>query len=414
MIIPFLLAASYFVQPVPQVPGSFRVTQEPDYPMATDQYPMNDMARAVDAINVGSPVQTRDEYDFNDLEHRFPVRTIVPSDQRNLTTLPEQLAQQQYMLIQKKNQVDLQAQMLDNTIRSSTFDYNSKILQQAQAATQKLGSFNPYDPNFQQNWSNFQTENPLAFQNPGFRDLADRLVTTHQQIQQTGAAREARVAAGGSPSLNAYHTAIQSGKTPFEAQASAADAEAQQSASLSQQKAIEDARRELIMKGGPTASGAYDDAMTQEVSRVGKLKSLRQQLVDSGDQDLVSSFDQKYPKIEVDPNIALGKASGAMAEKVRQDAQLDRQNRPLNRVDYTELLATNRKMLEAATDQKYENLSSDDKTLFDFNREQANRYVREQKGGTSITPVVQEGKTATNPKTGKKLIYRNGKWEPVQ
>lgn len=399
MIASLILATWLTVVPVPGEEGVYNIIGED---MAT-QPPISDLTRTADAMYVGSPTQTRTSYNFDDLEQNYPIREVVPREQRVRVPIEERMYMQQYDLENRQRELSIRGQELNQGIAAKTFEYDQKILNQAEGAMSRLGEFDPASPDFDQNFAEFQAQNPLAFQNPAFRQLADRLVTTRQQILDTGARRESAVSAQGTSSLTAYQEALKQGKTPFEAQALAADAEARERALQRQQQQVDEDRRQLAMKGGPQAVGAYSDALSQEQERVGKLQSLRQQLVDSGDQDLVAAFDQKYQNLSVDPTIALGKA-----------AQVANQEAPPTRADYTALLSANNRLIAAAG--SYEDLTPEQKSMYDFNQEQANRYIQSQ-GGEPIrqsAPAVSEGRTATNHSTGEKIIFRNGKWEPVK
>lgn len=406
MILPLLLAASAYLTPAgPQ--GSYHIEFYNDMP-TQQRSPISSTTQVLDAINVGSPVQTG--YDFDELEQRIPVRTVIPRSQRNLIPIEERMAMQEYELEQKRNQLAVSGAELNQTIARNTFDYDQKILQQATQATQSLGQFDPASETFEQEFGKFQAANPLAFQNPAFRQLADRLVATNQQIRQTGQQTKSGIAKQGQAALTAYDKALQDGKTPFEAQAIASDVEAQEQAATARDRANQEMRDRIALQGGPAAVGAYDDDLKAQSARIANLKTARQALVDSGQDDLVAEFDRRNPVLEVDPTISIGKASQAADQQKRALELQEKSSRPMTRVDYTELIAANRKMLESAG--KYEDLSPEDKVLFDFNRDKANQYIREQ--GGSPTPAITEGKTATNKKTGEKIVYRNGNWEPVK
>lgn len=365
MIATFILATWLTVVPVPGEQGVYNIISDD---MAT-QSPLSPLTRTADAMLVGDPVPTRNSYSYEDLDQNYPIREVIPRSQRVRQPIEERMYMQQFDNEQRQRELSIRGQELNQTIAARTYEYDQKILNQAEGATQMLGEFDPASPTFDNDFAEFQAQNPLAFQNPAFRQLADRLATTRQQILETGARREGSAAAGGTTSLTAYQEAIKQGKTPFEAQAIATDAQARQQAITAQEQLIERNRQELAMRGGPNAVGAYDDSIRSQQSRANEIRQARA-AIERYSPEKLADFDRENPMPQVDPTIALGQASQVTNQK------------PLTRADYTALLSFNNKAITDADG--YENLAPEQKAVVDFNQSQMNRFIEAQ-GGEPIS-----------------------------
>lgn len=141
---------------------------------------------------IGNPA-IRSQYEFPDANNGYPLRTTRYG--QPLVPIQEQLAMQQLQNQQQREQLEVSGQQLNQALAQKKDLYDTRVNQQALQATQQLGDFDPQSPDFEAKFTQFQKANPLAFQNPGFRQLASQLLQTRQQHVHTDEAASHALAA---------------------------------------------------------------------------------------------------------------------------------------------------------------------------------------------------------------------------
>lgn len=161
----------------PNPDGSY--TAYPDS-MPPPQSPISRATQVADAFMVGqgSQYQRPQTFSYDELEERFPVRTRGP---QYTVPIEEEMAMDAYQTERARQEVDLRSRMLNERIARNQFDYDKKILEQAERATGLLGELNPQSPDYLAQKAKFQEQFPLAVQNPAFNSQLGRLDQTHSQ-----------------------------------------------------------------------------------------------------------------------------------------------------------------------------------------------------------------------------------------
>lgn len=149
--------------------------------MPPPQSPLSRSTRYADAVMVGSGGQYQRPDPYAAVEEKYPIREVVPRNQRFTVPVEEEIAIDQLQTDRAKQEVDLRSRLLNERIARNQFDYDKKILDQAEQATGLLGNLNPQSQDYLAQKAKFQEQFPLAVQNPAFNSQLGRLDQTHSQ-----------------------------------------------------------------------------------------------------------------------------------------------------------------------------------------------------------------------------------------
>jgi len=326
------------------------------------------MVQRMQNMAVMSP-SVKSEYEFPDANNGYPLRTTRYG--QPLVPIQEQLAMQQLQTQQQREQLEVSGQQLNQVLAQKKDLYDTRVNQQALTATQQLGDFDPKSPDFEAKFTEFQKANPLAFQNPGFRELASRLLSTRQQH---------------------VHSEETDDRTFIGRQAAA---QAQQE--ILKQHSVNSTRGEAA-KYGEDALSAYDEALASN----------------GGDPFNALAVSQKQ--------ISRAKEDSTTAKAIA---------RQFTPADYNAMSLRHDNFLKGPKGEKleYDDLSSRDKQRYDFLDKQLQEYESLHSdqsssvnskvtpgslvgaGASSATPTpIANGTRAVNKQTGEVKIYRDGNW----
>lgn len=173
-MIALLLAQAYLMSPMQD--GGYIAT--PLY----NRVPIQEVPYATRLLQntaIGNPSVTS-QYEYPSDQNGYPLKTT----RYGQPTVPiqEQVANQEIQGQLQQQQLQNSTMQLNLALNQKKDQYQTKVNEQALQATQQLGQFDPHSPDFEAKFTEFQKANPLAFQNPGFRQLASNLVSTRAQF----------------------------------------------------------------------------------------------------------------------------------------------------------------------------------------------------------------------------------------
>jgi hypothetical protein len=177
-----LLAQVIYTTPLPG--GDYLSEVYPRMPLQT--IPTD--VRLLNNSQLAAPKFGNSSYEFPSQENGYPLRTTSYNQPR--IPIQEQLQMQQIQTEQQRQQLQVSGMQLNQVLAQKQDQYQTSVNNQALQATQQLGQFDPKSPDFEAKFTEFQKANPLAFQNPGFRQLASQLVQTRQQYVHTEQANQ--------------------------------------------------------------------------------------------------------------------------------------------------------------------------------------------------------------------------------
>lgn len=346
--IPLLLAQAYFVMPG-NTPNTYFVEPQP---MATNPSLVSPAARLIDNTQIGRPVSA--DYQFPSEDTGYGMRPIQ-TQQR--IPIQERLAMEQQQVQQATDQVRLASTQFNLQNAKANAEYDLNINSQANTALADLRRLNPQSADFPTQLATLQAQYPLAFQNPGFNQSVNRLQQTYSQ---TEAARD-------------IATRQQDNDVREEAKYT--------------QRLHQDLRSKVA---------GYGEAYLQDYDRVLQ--------------------EAQASNTAVDPVVAYStvsqRAQREQAAFKAEQERAQRENQPLTNNDYLANIRTISAINKDVADGK---ITAEEAAPQIEALNQQTRTYETQRGISrpQSTPIVQqyrEGQTATNPQTGKKMVYRNGNW----
>lgn len=179
-----ILAVSFVSFVDPWNPSQTVTLQDGEFRMPT-QPQITPMERIVDRQFMANPSLQRGGYKFDELESRYPTRTVIPPSQRQVIPLEEQLAETEFQNEQLARDVDIRGRLLNQQINQKQMVYTDNVNKQAEEAIPLIGRINPRSPDYELQVAELNERFPLAFQNPGFTRQFDNLARTNEQWKGT-------------------------------------------------------------------------------------------------------------------------------------------------------------------------------------------------------------------------------------
>lgn len=355
------LAQAFYIEKMDGYPETYYVRPQPNFmPVNTPVVPP--AARILDNVTIGSPSLGRAEYEFPNEDNGFPIRRVIPREERVQIPIQERLQMEQIATQQATDQARLAAIQSDLTIRKNNAEYDANINQQATQGMRALRNLNPQSEDFPSQVAELQEMYPLAFQNPGFTNSVNRL----DQIYKNRIASQ--------EILNRQQENDQ-----------------RDDARYRERMGLE--LRQTAATLGPDYLKDYED-------------SLRQDIEAGRSPDPTRAYSV----------IAQRAARDRMAYEAEQKRQ-ERENAPMSNSDYLATIKARATLLgrkddatsgwdESTEAPQLEALNNQIRTY------EEQRGIRREPSQPQSTPVPQyrEGQTATNRQTGQKMVYRNGNW----
>lgn len=343
------------IYPDPVIPGAYQVWE--GSLIMPESSPISRQTRIADTVFQSRPSLQRAPMGdiYEDVETSYPVREVVPRSQRQRVPLEEQMAMDEIQTQQLGRQTAIRGQILNQKLTQKNFEYEDSINRQAEEAIPVLGRLAPGSDDFDTQVAELQREKPLAFQNPGFTQQIGKLVQTHNQLQQN-------------------KEILTRGAQEQDAREEYAN------------RRTEEEIMTTLAQYGPEAIAIYQENLKPDES--GFITPRRQIEAFAAASGYINRA--KAAQIEEKP----------MTPKERQAYELD-------------LL----KERNAIQKRKAEMLTTEGD---DIALQYLDRKLREMGVDIPETPsaapasAIPEGKTATNPQTGEKIIFRSGKWEPIK
>jgi hypothetical protein len=394
MIIPLLLAWTAITVPIPDQPGSY-------YTYSNDPMPSTIMDQAfgggqspvdvptttslVDQQYVNNPMLQRGPYNFDDLQNKYPVRSVLPQSQVQTIPLQQQIALNQLKTQQMSQQAELVGQQLHNQSQQANLTWQTGVHEQETQGLQKLGDLDPTSPDYPNQRIAFVKAFPLGIQGQSLQAQLNNLDQTHRIVNNNAQIGDKLAQQDNEREIN-------------------------QARQLLSQNPEELAQFENVLKQSPMTNPI---GIAAAIKIQGQQQNMRSQLQAYGadlKQLLVNPND---PEGDIDPvkgQLALQHFSEQ--DKVKQAAALKQAQeeaytgRDLSQRDYTNLIAEKNKILArtqgAPTPEDQADLSAIQSQLDDY---------RKAKGISSTpaqtqAPQLPEGKVIIQ--NGHKFKVTNG------
>ena len=348
-----ILAQSFFVQKL-DGPGENYIVYPESMPTVNIPY-VPAIEASTDLQILGNPGFRSQRYEYPNEQNGYPQRQI--RSRNDMLTVEQRLAMEQQGVQQATEQARLAATQFNLQNARANAEYDTSINAQANQGLQQLRNLNPQSADFPTQLANLQSQYPLAFQNPGFNQSVNRLQQTYSQ---TEAARD-----------------------------------------IAQRQQDNDVREEA----------KYTQRLHQDLRS--KVAGYGEAYLQDYDRVLQEAQANDMP---VDPVVAYStvaqRAQREQAEFKAQQERQQRENQPLTNNDYLANIRTISAINKDVADGKI--TSQEAAPQLEALNQQVRTYET-QRGITrpATAPIVQqyrEGQTATNPQTGKKMVYRNGNW----
>lgn len=292
---------------------------------------------------------------YSEVEQRFPVRTVVPRAQRQQLSTEDAMALQDYRTKRMAEKTAIEGRILSQTIAEKNFENEQSIIRQAEMAIPRLSRVDPKADDFDEQVALINEEFPLASQNPGIQQMIGNLANSRNRFTQN-------------------KEILMRGAQDQDAREEYAN------------RRTEEEIMTTLAQYGPEAIAIYQENLKPDES--GFITPRRQIEAFAAASGYINRA--KAAQIEEKP----------MTPKERQAYELD-------------LL----KERNAIQKRKAEMLTTEGD---DIALQYLDRKLREMGVDIPETPsaapasAIPEGKTATNPQTGEKIIFRSGKWEPIK
>lgn len=151
----------------------------------------------VDRAKVANPMLQREPYQFPDQE-RYPIRTVLPRNQREVMPVEQRLAIGEVETEQAARRLQIQGQELQQLAARKNFEYDQHIQNQAKIGMETmLPNLNPMATDFPDQVAEIQRRIPLAFQDKAFNAMIGRQWETYDQNQNFNRAAAQRSAERG-------------------------------------------------------------------------------------------------------------------------------------------------------------------------------------------------------------------------
>ena len=121
-------------------------------------------------------------FNYNEMEQRYPVRQILPRDQRQTMSTEDAMAVEDYRTKRMAEDLDIKGAQLNQQIAQKNLEYNDEIINQATQIQSRLGAIKPGAKDFNAGIAALGMDFPLAMQNPSVREQIGRLAQTNNQL----------------------------------------------------------------------------------------------------------------------------------------------------------------------------------------------------------------------------------------
>lgn len=409
-MITLLLAASFFTitQPNPYIPGGYTSVTTEDESKSMPILSQTD--QIVDKQFASNPNLQQDAYSFQALQDKYPVNSVLPPSQVQTMPLENQIALQQAQVKMQSDRLAVQQQAFRNQADQTNFTYQQNTLDQASGALKNLGTLDPASENYMQQRTEFVKQYPLGVQNVAVARNLAALDANHNLLAQNQAASirmqdqsynrelaQARSFLANDPEgLSQFESNL--GSTPMASPIHVASA-------------IRLQRQQENLEGQLKGYG-YDP---------------NQYRVDPADPDspldpvtagfaIHTASEKQKIKDDVEKRRLMGENT------IEQRAEYDegRASRPLT---YAQAQNTAQEIRILSDRKAAGKITAQEQALLDFNMKAFQDYQESRNRVTAVPTIAstpssvsqfKEGQTATNKKTGQKMIYQGGNWVPAQ
>jgi len=239
-MIALLAAAMWVTYPNPQNPNEYLTYQEGES-VKMPPPKLSPMERIVDQQFLANPMLQRgpeqsDSFDYDQLERRYPVRSVLPQNQRQTMSTEDAMAMEDYRTERMAKDINIRGALLNQKIAQRDLQYKDNVITQAEAVQKLIGGLKPGSPTFDAQVAEMNLAYPLAQQNNGVQSQIDTLSQNHTTMARDQTIRnesykradevnnankenqmEMNVASLGASAKSAYDRAIAEGETPINA-----------------------------------------------------------------------------------------------------------------------------------------------------------------------------------------------------
>jgi len=189
-----LAAAMWVTYPNPKNPNEYLTYQEGES-IKMPRPILSGMDQIVEEERIADPTLQRGpeqsgSFDYDQLERRYPVRSVLPQNQRQTMTTEDAMAMEDYRTERMARDISIKGALLNQKIAQRDLQYKDNVITQAEAVQKLIGGLKPGSPTFDSQVAELNLLHPLAQQNNGVQSQIDRISQTHTQMARDQTIRD--------------------------------------------------------------------------------------------------------------------------------------------------------------------------------------------------------------------------------
>ena len=176
------------ITPNPRWPESYSIDIRPAWNSNTPRPILSPIDQMVEEERIANPMLQRGpeqsgSFDYDQLERRYPVRSVLPQNQRQTMTTEDAMAMDDYRRKRMADELAIKGAQLNQKIAQRDLEYKDKIITQAEEVQKLIGGLTPGSPTFDAQVADINLQYPLAQQNSAVQEQIQNLSQTNNQMK---------------------------------------------------------------------------------------------------------------------------------------------------------------------------------------------------------------------------------------